>query len=273
VQKNFVLDFKIGFFANKLQLSIGFAMDQTISSQQNFYNYFPIINQNRTVEQISAQSQTHGFNGQQESVPQINANINEVYRLTLGRQPVIIDRQEMIILPLEGRQKISDTYRLFENEVTAFTEKSDIFSSLPMIEMEANLKNWLDVLLLRSCWWFAQQPPDDREPFIRVSGRFVINKSDRKELDPLFSFAETLRDMKMSEFELSLAIAYTLLCGYSSLTNDTNDFGGPNQTSKKQKEVLDLLSKYQKKTYPDDKLRFVNLLLNLTELAYIAGTS
>jgi hypothetical protein len=106
-----------------------------------------------------------------------------------------------------------------------------------------------------------------------VSGRFVINKSDRKELDPIFSFAETLRDMKMNEFELSLAIAYTLLCGHSSLINDTNDFGGPSQTSKRQKEVLDLLSKYQKKTYPDDKLRFVNLLLNLTELAYIAGTS
>jgi len=199
--------------------------------------------------------------------------ITEVYRQTLGREPVVIDSQQMLILAIDPKDKVSEKYKPYYVEVVDFTRKLEILSSLPKREMDANLKNWLDVLLLRSCWWFAQKKPEDEEQVIRVSGRYGLHKEHNKLLAPIFSFAQTVKEMKINETELSLAITYILLCGHYSFNPDSNDENDKTLTSQRQEEVLQLLSKYQKPTYPEDSMRYMSLLINLTELAYIAGTS
>ena len=191
--------------------------------------------------------------------------IVDAYQRTLGRIHNPYDTEDLILLTYNG--SLEHIYREHCQEVSQFCQSLDLLSSLPQNEMNENGKNWLEVLIIRSCWWFTYNDEDDLD-VIKVGDKYGLHRNSDKALGPLFTFAETISDMGLQAIELALISTYLLLIGSSS-------FQKPNEpqvsmTAPRREHVLKLLYNYEMDNYPEDNMRYVRILTYLSELTFIA---
>ena len=175
---------------------------------------------------------------------------------------------ELIPIRYDSTQTLSDKYSPHIEEVNRFVQKLEFLSTLPQEELNDNLKNWLNVMLLRSCWWFTFMDEEDTD-MIRISGNYGIHREQDKRLERLFSFAQTITGMHLNVIELSLVSTYQLLMGVKTFTTNPTT-GEKSLTAKRRDYVLKLLYSYQRELYPEDSLRYARLLTTLSELTYIS---
>lgn len=214
--------------------------------------------------------------GVQESTPmptkvgshQNIQRIVDAYQNTLGRLPNINGSTELVYVPFNGNQmSLSGVFEAHKEEVMQFCQSLDILATLPNNELNDNWQNWLEVLVLRSCWWYKYVDEDDLD-VIRVAANYGIHRDSHKSLDQLFMFADTITDMNLHAHELALVTVYLLLMGTNSFQNLTEP--QVSVTRQRRELVLNMLYNYQTQHFPDDRMRYVRLLTYLSELTYIA---
>lgn len=198
--------------------------------------------------------------------------IIEAFLSTLGKRTDLMDSKDLFIIKFDVNQTLRQQLKPYREDVIQFCETLEFFSTLPITEQFNNQKKWLDVLILRSSWWFAKTNYEDNRQMIRITEKYVLQRDDNKQLDPLFSFAQTMAEMDLTETEISLAITYTLFLGTFSFLPTLNP-NGKSLTAQRRDCVLNLLYNYQKKLFPSDPTRYVKLLTNLADLTYISGTA